>query len=316
MRQVAKKGLITMAAAGGVLAVAGGYAQADSAASGATTSSPGVLSGNNVQVPIHIPLNACGNTVDVVGALNPAAGNRCANVDGSGTTGNAKPGKTPGKTAPGKTAPGKTTPGGTGKHTVPGQTAPRPGGVPAQGTQSGGALAQGGAHGSPGVGSGNNLQVPLHVPVNACGNTINVIGLLNPALGNKCANDAGPVVRETPPQPPEREEVTPPKPKPKPEPKPEGKPRPEPAPKPEPVKPPHAEQPPGPWVQTPPQTETHMERGPELPASRSERPAEDLISKATDQLAATGAGSLAIALPASAGLLLAGTVLYRRSRAA
>ncbi|WP_411080059.1 chaplin [Streptomyces sp. cmx-18-6] len=48
--------------------------------------------------------------------------------------------------------------------------------------------AQGAAIGSPGVASGNVLQVPVHVPVNVCGNTINVIGLLNPAFGNTCVN--------------------------------------------------------------------------------------------------------------------------------
>jgi hypothetical protein len=31
--------------------------------------------------------------------------------------------------------------------------------------------------------------VPVHVPVNACGNTVSVIGALNPALGNFCINE-------------------------------------------------------------------------------------------------------------------------------
>lgn len=48
--------------------------------------------------------------------------------------------------------------------------------------------AQGAAVGSPGVLSGNVVQVPVHVPVNVCGNTINVVGLLNPAFGNACVN--------------------------------------------------------------------------------------------------------------------------------
>ncbi len=47
---------------------------------------------------------------------------------------------------------------------------------------------QGAAVHSPGVVSGNVVQVPVHVPVNVCGNTINVIGLLNPAFGNTCVN--------------------------------------------------------------------------------------------------------------------------------
>ncbi|MFF2198228.1 chaplin [Streptomyces sp. NPDC058157] len=49
--------------------------------------------------------------------------------------------------------------------------------------------ADGKAVGSPGVGSGNVVQVPVHVPVNVCGNTVNVIALLNPAFGNHCVND-------------------------------------------------------------------------------------------------------------------------------
>ncbi|MFE5025550.1 chaplin [Streptomyces sp. NPDC056656] len=54
---------------------------ADAGAEGAAFGSPGVLSGNVVQVPIHIPVNLCGNTVDVIAALNPALGNGCANDD-------------------------------------------------------------------------------------------------------------------------------------------------------------------------------------------------------------------------------------------
>lgn len=83
MRQVMRKGLITVAAATGVIAVTGGYAQADAGAGSAATNSPGVLSGNSVSVPVHVPVNACGNGVDVVGLLNPAFGNSCANSGGS-----------------------------------------------------------------------------------------------------------------------------------------------------------------------------------------------------------------------------------------
>ncbi|MGW2563521.1 chaplin [Streptomyces sp. NPDC001514] len=69
--------LSTLAAA----AVAGtaGIASADSGAEGAAAQSPGVLSGNVVQVPVHVPVNACGNTVNVIGLLNPAIGNACVN---------------------------------------------------------------------------------------------------------------------------------------------------------------------------------------------------------------------------------------------
>ncbi|GAA2450026.1 hypothetical protein GCM10010388_44260 [Streptomyces mauvecolor] len=62
-------------AAGGAAAPAFADAQADGAAVG----SPGVLSGNLLQVPVHVPVNLCGNTVSVIGALNPAFGNVCIN---------------------------------------------------------------------------------------------------------------------------------------------------------------------------------------------------------------------------------------------
>ena len=79
MRQVTRKGLMAVAAATGVIAAAGGAAHADSGASGSSANSPGVLSGNTVQVPVHIPVNVCGNTVSVIGLLNPAFGNVCIN---------------------------------------------------------------------------------------------------------------------------------------------------------------------------------------------------------------------------------------------
>ncbi|MFI5867488.1 chaplin [Streptomyces sp. NPDC051546] len=63
------------------IAVVGGAsaASADAGASGAAIGSPGVLSGNLIQVPIHVPINACGNSVSVIGLLSPAFGNTCIN---------------------------------------------------------------------------------------------------------------------------------------------------------------------------------------------------------------------------------------------
>ncbi|MEV8532824.1 chaplin [Streptomyces sp. NPDC051211] len=67
--------------AAGVLMATGAAApaMADARAEGYAAHSPGVLSGNLVQVPVHIPINVCGNTISVVGLLNPAFGNTCVN---------------------------------------------------------------------------------------------------------------------------------------------------------------------------------------------------------------------------------------------
>ncbi|WP_405941806.1 chaplin [Streptomyces sp. NBC_00207] len=67
-------------AAGALMAVgAASPAMANADASGVAAGSPGVLSGNNVQVPINIPINICGNTVNVAALLNPTFGNVCIN---------------------------------------------------------------------------------------------------------------------------------------------------------------------------------------------------------------------------------------------
>ncbi|MFJ7999526.1 chaplin family protein [Streptomyces sp. NPDC096310] len=271
MRQVTRKGLITVAAAGGVLALGGGHAQADAGAGGAAVGSPGVLSGNNVQVPVHVPVNVCGNTVDVVGVLNPAFGNKCGNFSGkpSGGHGNDDGGYGGGSHAGGGAHPG-------GSHPGAGHTEP-----------SGGSHAGGGAIDSPGVGSGNSVEVPIDVPVNVCGNSVDLVGLLNPTFGNTCGNGPGP----TRPGP-ERPEAP-------------GTPN-------TPVKP--AE----PGTPGTPGGPTEERAIPPAPGSPETQPVSRTAeqTEGTDVLASTGAGGLGIAIPAGAGLLLAGTILYRRARSA
>ncbi|MFF2115696.1 chaplin [Kitasatospora xanthocidica] len=76
-----KKIAAVAAATGGLVLAAAGVASAQggAAAEGVAAGSPGVVSGNQIQVPVHIPVNFCGNTVSVVGVLNPAFANHCAN---------------------------------------------------------------------------------------------------------------------------------------------------------------------------------------------------------------------------------------------
>ncbi|GAA2554673.1 MULTISPECIES: chaplin ChpH [Streptomyces] len=74
-----KKVVAVAAATGGLVLAGAGLAAADSGAQGAAVHSPGVLSGNVVQVPVHVPVNVCGNTVSVIGLLNPTFGNTCIN---------------------------------------------------------------------------------------------------------------------------------------------------------------------------------------------------------------------------------------------
>ncbi|MFG2605852.1 chaplin [Streptomyces sp. NPDC048514] len=73
------KGLVLTSAAVAAVAGGAGVASADAGATGVSANSPGVLSGNVVQIPVHVPINVCGNTVDVIGLLNPAFANTCVN---------------------------------------------------------------------------------------------------------------------------------------------------------------------------------------------------------------------------------------------
>ncbi|MFD9002586.1 chaplin family protein [Streptomyces sp. NPDC059582] len=166
MRRVTRNGVIAVAAASGAMAVTI-PAYAGSAADGSAAGSPGLISGNAIQLPVHVPVNVCGNTVNVAGLLNPAAGNTCANRDSAGS-GAVRAG------APGRAASGR---GASDR-------AAAPGGAAAQG----GAEAHGEAADSPGLLSGNGLELPVHLPVNVSGNAVTVVGAGNASVGNESTN--------------------------------------------------------------------------------------------------------------------------------
>ncbi|MEU3463801.1 chaplin [Streptomyces sp. NPDC006733] len=86
MSRIAKATTV-VAVMGSALFAGAGMASADAGAEAAAIGSPGVLSGNVLQVPVHVPVNLCGNTVNVVGLLNPAFGNTCANTSSGHMTG-------------------------------------------------------------------------------------------------------------------------------------------------------------------------------------------------------------------------------------
>jgi hypothetical protein len=74
-----KKVVAAAAVTGGLVLAGAGMAVADSGAQGAAAGSPGLASGNVIQAPVHVPVNVCGNTISVIGMLNPAIGTPCVN---------------------------------------------------------------------------------------------------------------------------------------------------------------------------------------------------------------------------------------------
>ncbi|MEU1004682.1 chaplin [Streptomyces tibetensis] len=233
MRQTLSKGAFAAAAATGILSLYGSPAFADSDASAVAKDSPGVLSGNSVQVPVDVPVNVCGNTVNVLAALNTAFGNSCRNIS----------------------------------HKSSGHEAD--------------ADASAVVKGSPGVGSGNNVQVPLDVPVNVCGNSVDGGALFNDALENDCENgsyggghgdDDKPSTEEKP-------------------------------------------KPPAKGGSVPPDSETPRSTTPDTEDSSVTEEAEEQEEPgALPQLAETGSEALAAASAASAVLIAGGVMMYRRAR--
>ncbi|MFD0399637.1 chaplin [Kitasatospora sp. NPDC127121] len=69
----------TALAAVAVLAGAGTASAGDATANGVAFGSPGVLSGNQIQIPINLEANVCGNSIGIISILNPAFGNTCIN---------------------------------------------------------------------------------------------------------------------------------------------------------------------------------------------------------------------------------------------
>jgi ChpA-C len=74
-----KKVVAVAAAAGGLVLAGAGLASADACAQGAAAGAGGIASGNVIQAPVDASVNVCGNTINVIGLLSPAAGNACVN---------------------------------------------------------------------------------------------------------------------------------------------------------------------------------------------------------------------------------------------
>ncbi|MFJ1969860.1 chaplin family protein [Streptomyces sp. NPDC087903] len=192
MRRATRNGVIAVAAASGAMAVtmpmsAAFAADGGAAAGGAAVGSPGLISGNTVQLPVHAPVNACGNTGNVVGLLNPAVGNRCTN-EGAGSGRSQKSGRE--RSQENGFQENGSHRNGRNRAEGPGNDRSGQAGGSRTGA-SGGGVAEGGAGQSPGVLSGNGIELPVHLPLNVSGNAVSVVGIGNAAVGNESTNTAG-----------------------------------------------------------------------------------------------------------------------------
>jgi len=207
MHAFVRKGLMLSAATGTVvMGFAGNAAAHDSATTvGAAGDSPGAVSGNVAQLPADVPIQVCGDAGAAGAGLVGARDNDCWTDD---TTAKAagfasdSPGAISGNV-------------GSVAANVPVQACGLAGGALSadvtandndcvdDGTH---AVAKGAASDSPGLVSGNVLQLPVDAPVQACGDSVALLGFGTSAEDNHCVNGgpemAPPVMAPPPMSPP------------------------------------------------------------------------------------------------------------------
>lgn len=199
MHALIRKGLLLSAATGTLVVGCAAAASAESDAAvthGTAADSPGAVSGNVAQVPADVPIQVCGDAAAAGAALVGSRDNRCWTDDATALADGAaadSPGAVSGNV-------------GSVAANVPVQACGLAGGALAaeveahhndcadEGTH---AVAKGAAADSPGLVSGNVLQLSADVPAQACGDALSVLGFGTEAEGNRCVN-GGP---EATPQP-------------------------------------------------------------------------------------------------------------------
>ncbi|CAM3443179.1 chaplin family protein [Stackebrandtia soli] len=182
-----------------------------------TAGNHGIGNGNQLQAPIQIPINVCGNAIAVLGVAGAGCdGGADANIGGhghhhgyaanesgapellpSGGLGDLA-GSVPGADTVTGLAGGLPTAGltdglvsATNNGTVPAQAQdvmpPRESGV----TENGGGLGDMVSAGNNGILNGNQLQLPIQIPIDISGNAIGILGVAGAGSGGGSAANLG-----------------------------------------------------------------------------------------------------------------------------
>lgn len=214
MHGFVRKGLLLSAATGTlVMGYAGtAAAQGDSAVTrGAAADSPGAVSGNVAQVPADVPIQVCGDSAAAAAAMTDSDDDHCRTSD---TTAEAEgfaadsPGAVSGNVASvAANVPVQAC--GIAAGAVAADTTAQDDACVDDGTH---AVAKGFAADSPGLASGNVLQLAADVPVQACGDSVGVLAFGTRSEDDKCVNGGGHEMTPPPPvmAPPPVENCPPP----------------------------------------------------------------------------------------------------------
>jgi hypothetical protein len=180
-----RRGMVAAVLAGG-LATAGASA---ASGTGSTSDNTGLLNGNQIDLPIQVPVDVCGNAVGVLGTANASCeGGATATNSGSGGGGNTSSGNLGAANGNQVNAPIQIPISACG-NAVGNASASCKGGAAATNSGSGGGNT---TSGNLGLLNGNQVDLPVQVPISACGNAVAVLGTAQAwCVGGASANNPG-----------------------------------------------------------------------------------------------------------------------------
>jgi hypothetical protein len=191
MHGFAKRGLALAAATSGLVLGTAGIAAADATATGESSHSGGIVSGNVGNVPVAIPVNFCGNQALVIALKNVNEGQMCTIGAGEGAiaTGSAdkSAGIGSGNVVDGAlNVPANVCGNQIGAIVAKATTKPSTCTI-GTGNSDPGASATGSSEHSGGILSGNVANVAASVPLNICGNQVEGIAFSDKVEGSTCS---------------------------------------------------------------------------------------------------------------------------------
>jgi hypothetical protein len=191
MHGFAKRGLALAAATSGLVLGTAGIAAADATATGESSHSGGIASGNVANAPVAIPVNFCGNQALVIALKNVDEGQMCTIGSGEGAmaTGSSdhSAGIGSGNVADAAvTVPANVCGNQIGAIVVKAKTKPSTCTVGTNGADPA-ASASGASDHSGGILSGNVANIAASVPLNVCGNQVEAIAAADTVDGSTCS---------------------------------------------------------------------------------------------------------------------------------
>lgn len=186
MHGSAKRGLALAAATTGLVLATAGIAAADAVASGRAEHSGGVVAGNAANLAASVPLNICGNQAAALAVRDTDARQTCRTED-SKAVARGRTEHSGGIIAGNAVDAAVSVPVNLCGNQVAALSGESSVGRSRCRISGGDAIATGSTSHSGGILAGNAVDAAVSVPVNACGNQLDLLAFADRADGSRCS---------------------------------------------------------------------------------------------------------------------------------